>query len=60
MVTDEKGYQAWKSGTVIPQWIGWPKDDLFDYDEAVYKRLRLMFENGQYSELNEEWSKLRR
>ena len=58
MVIDENGYQEWKAERQIPRWIGWPKKDLFHYDEAVYKRLRGLYEESRLHELNQEWKNL--
>jgi hypothetical protein len=59
MIVSESGYQSWQAGKGIPRWIGWPKKDLFDYDEAVYRRLCNLYRNGDEQQLDEEWNKLR-
>lgn len=58
MIINENGFEAWNAGRKIRQWIGWPKKDLFDYDEAVYMQLRSLYEEGRIRELNDEWMKL--
>jgi len=59
MVVSELGFQAWKDGAAILKWIGWPKNDLFNYDEAAYKRLTNLYQAGRKQELNQEWNKLK-
>ncbi|HEV8326173.1 MAG TPA: hypothetical protein VGQ08_01710 [Nitrospiraceae bacterium] len=59
MVVSESGYQSWRAGRGIPRWIGWPKKDIFDYDEAVFRRLHNLYQSGNTNELFEAWGKLR-
>ncbi len=59
MVVSESGYRSWQAGKGIPRWIGWPKKDLFDYDEDVYGKLCDLYRNGFEQQLDQEWNKLR-
>lgn len=59
MVVSKRGYQSWRAGRRIPKWIGWPKKDLFDYDEAAYLRLCDLYRNGHAQQLDQEWNNLR-
>ncbi|MGH7229600.1 MAG: hypothetical protein ACREIH_10365, partial [Nitrospiraceae bacterium] len=58
MVRNQRSYKAWMKGMAANDWIGWPVHDVFDYDEAVYQKLRALYEQGRREELEREWMNL--
>ena len=55
MVRSERSYRAWETGEGEGNWIGWPKQDVFKYEEQSLKQLKQLFNRHQDEELRQAW-----
>ena len=60
MVRNERSYQDYLNNKGLNDWIGWPRNDIYDYDATVFEKLLQHYKEGDEEGLNKEWEKLKR
>ncbi len=55
MVRSERSYRVWETGEGGDSWIGWPRQDVFKYEEQSLKLLEQLFSRHQDEELRQAW-----
>lgn len=56
IVRSERSYREWLEGRGVRNWIGWPSNNIFEYDKEVFKKLERLYGDGAKSDLEKEWS----
>jgi len=59
MVMSERSYRDFMDKRRQPDWIGWRKEDVFEYNPYVFQELSLLFVSGNKNGLNKAWGKIK-
>ncbi|MCH7501645.1 MAG: hypothetical protein IH886_16885 [Nitrospinae bacterium] len=60
IVKSESAYLKWKEGKGVDNWIGWPPEDVFEFNPHLYKQLVALNQKGKISELKTKWQHAKR
>ncbi len=57
MVKSEKSFQEFQGDIDDMDWIGWPENDVYLYQEERYNKLNDLYKTQNINDLNEVWKK---
>ena len=60
MVRNERSMNEFSRGLAKDDWIGWPIEDVYRFDESIYEKLSALYEKGETQELDRTWKELKR
>lgn len=55
-VRSERSYQEISNGLDNGNWLGWPKSDVYEYNERDFVDLKKLWEGGLGDDLRKRWS----
>lgn len=57
LVRSERSYREWLEGRAAKHWIGWPRSEVYKYDESTFCRLEKLYRSGAQEDLGKGWAK---